>query len=47
MPAQQQVLFENTTRSLGGASVEFRKRHIANSEADPAYSAGVAKALGL
>src|SRR5207244_11925947 len=47
-PAQQQVLFENTARSVGGASVEIQKRHIANcSKADPAYGAGVAKALGL
>lgn len=47
-PAQQQVLFENTARSVGGASVEVQKRHIANcSKADPAYGAGVAKALGL
>ena len=47
-PAQQQVLFENTARSVGGASVEVQRRHIANcSKADPAYGAGVAKALGL
>lgn len=47
-PAQQQVLFENTARSVGGASVEIQKRHIANcTKADPAYGAGVAKALGL
>jgi len=47
-PAQQQVLFENTARSVGGASVEVQKRHIDNcSKADPAYGAGVAKALGL
>lgn len=46
--AQQQVLFENTARSVGGASVEVQRRHIANcSKADPAYGAGVAKALGL
>ncbi len=47
-PAQQQVLFENTARSVGGASVEVQRRHIANcSKADPAYGAGVAKALGI
>jgi catalase len=47
-PAQQQVLFENTARSVGGASVAVQKRHIDNcSKADPAYGAGVAKALGL
>ncbi len=47
-PAQQQVLFENTARSVGGASLEVQKRHIGNcTKADPAYGAGVAKALGL
>lgn len=46
--AQQQVLFENIARSLGGASVEVQKRHIANcTKADPAYGAGIAKALGI
>jgi catalase len=45
-PAQQQVLFENTARSLGGASRPIQQRHIANcSKADPAYGAGVATAL--
>jgi catalase len=45
-PAQQQVLFENTARSLGGASRQVQQRHIANcSKADPAYGAGVAAAL--
>jgi catalase len=45
-PAQQQVLFENTARSVGGASKEVQQRHIANcSKADPAYGAGVAAAL--
>ena len=45
---QQQVLFENTARSVGGASVDIQKRHIANClKADPAYGAGVAKALGV
>jgi catalase len=47
-PVQQQVLFENTARSVGGAPVEIQKRHIENcTKADPAYGAGVAKALGL
>jgi len=46
--AQQQVLFENTARSVGGASVEVQKRHVENCrKADPAYGEGVAKALGL
>lgn len=47
-PAQQQVLFENTARAMGGARVAVKQRHIANcAKADPAYGAGVAKALGL
>ncbi|GAB5451177.1 MAG: catalase [Halioglobus sp.] len=45
---QQQVLFENTARSVGGASMEVQERHIANClKADPAYGAGVADALGI
>ncbi len=47
-PAQQQVLFENTARSVGSASVEVQKRHIENCrKADPAYGEGVVKVLGL
>ena len=47
-PQKQQLLFENTARAVGGASLEVQKRHVANcSKADPAYGAGVAKALGL
>jgi catalase len=47
-PAQQQVLFENTARAMGDARLEVKQRHIANcAKADPAYGAGVAKALGL
>ncbi|XXY27163.1 catalase-related domain-containing protein [Sorangium sp. So ce233] len=47
-PAQRQALFENTARSLGGASVDIQRRHVANCiKADPAYAAGVARALGL
>ena len=47
-PAQQQVLFENTARAMDGARLEVKQRHIANcAKADPAYGAGVAKALGL
>jgi catalase len=46
--AQQQVLFENTGRSLGPARIEIQHRHIVNChKADPAYGAGVAKALGV
>jgi catalase len=45
---QQQVLFENTARSVGGASIEIQRRHISNClKADQAYGAGVAKALGI
>jgi catalase len=44
---QQQILFENTARSVGGASKEIQERHIENCrKADPAYGEGVAKALG-
>jgi len=47
-PAQQQVLFENTARAMGDAPEEIKRRHIANcTQADPAYGAGVASALGL
>ena len=47
-PAQQQVLFENTARSVGGAPKEIQLRHIRNClEADPAYGQGVANALGV
>lgn len=43
---KQQLLFENTARSLGGASAPIQQRHIANcTKADPAYGAGVAAAL--
>jgi catalase len=45
-PEQQQVLFDNTARSVGGAARHIQERHIANcTKADPAYGAGVAKAL--
>jgi catalase len=47
-PAQQQVLFENTARSIGGAPREVQMRHIRNcTKADPAYGAGVARSLGI
>lgn len=47
-PAQQQVLFENTARNMGDAPKEIKLRHIGNClKADPAYGAGVAKALGI
>ena len=45
---EQQHLFENTARSIGGASIDVQRRHIAHcAAADPAYGAGVAKALGI
>jgi catalase len=45
---EQQRLFDNTARSIGGAPREIQERHIANcTQADPAYGAGVAKALGI
>ena len=47
-PAQQQVLFDNTARSLGAAAKAIQLRHLAHCrQADPAYAAGVAAALGL
>jgi len=45
-PEQQQVLFENTARSVGGASEDIQQRHIDHcTKADPAYGKGVADAL--
>ncbi|WP_137937901.1 catalase [Chitinivorax sp. B] len=47
-PAQQQVLFENTARSLGEAPRAIQIRHITNCmKADPGYGKGIAKALGI
>ena len=47
-PAQQKVLFENTARAMGDARLVVKQRHVDNcTHADPAYGAGVAKALGL
>jgi len=47
-PQQREVLFANTARSMRGTSPEIQRRHVANcSKADPAYGAGVARALGL
>ncbi|MFD2265075.1 catalase [Lacibacterium aquatile] len=46
-PEKKQLLFENTARQLGGVSKEIQDRHIAHcTQADPAYGAGVAAALG-
>ena len=47
-PAQQQVLFDNTARNMNGVPDEIKMKHICHCmQADPAYGAGVAKALGL
>jgi len=47
-PAQRQVLFENTARAMGDAKLHIKQRYVANcTRADPAYGAGVAKALGI
>ncbi|NQU10621.1 catalase, partial [bacterium] len=46
--AQQKVLFENTARSIGGATRAIQLRHIGNClKADPAYGKGVAAALRI
>ncbi len=43
---EKQTLFNNTAANVGGASKDVQERHIANcSKADPAYGAGVRKAL--
>ncbi len=45
---QKQALFDNTARAMGDAPEAIKRRHIDHcSKADPAYGAGVAKALGL
>src|ERR1700756_1115384 len=47
-PQQQQALFENTARAMGDAKEHIKRRHVENcTRADPAYGAGVAKALGI
>ena len=44
--AQMRALFDNTARSVGGATVPVQERHIANcTRADPDYGAGVREAL--
>ena len=46
--ARRQVLFENTARAMGDAPEAVKRRHIGNcTKCDPAYGAGVAKALGM
>lgn len=47
-PAQQQLLFENTARSIGPAPKPIQLRHIGHClKADPAYGKGIADALGI
>lgn len=47
-PGQQQVLFENTARSIGGAERFIQERHIVNCyKADPEYGKGVSEALNI
>ncbi len=46
--AQKTALFGNTARAMGDAPKAIKVRHIVNCfKADPAYGAGVAKALGI
>ena len=45
---QQQVLFENTARQIGGAERFIQERHISNCyKADPEYGKGIANALNI
>jgi catalase len=45
-PQQQQALFDNTARAIKGASQQVLERHIGHcTQADPAYGAGVRKAI--
>ncbi len=45
---QKQQLFENYRAAMEGVPVEIVKRQIVHCyKADPAYGAGVAKALGI
>ncbi len=45
---EQQRLFENTARNMGDCPRMIKVRHIGHClKADPAYGAGVAKALGI
>ncbi len=46
--SQQQVLFENTARSMGDSELKIKQRHVYNCHcADPRYGEGVAMALGI
>lgn len=45
---EKEALFNNTAEAVGGASVDIQMRHIGNClKADPAYGAGIAKALNI
>ena len=45
---QQQLLFDNTARQIGGAEKFIQERHIKNCfKADPEYGKGIAKSLGI
>jgi catalase len=45
---ERQRLFDNTARAMSGVSREVQQRHVdLCCKADPAYGAGVARALGL
>ena len=45
---QKDALFNNTAASMSGVSIDVQKRHISHClQADPAYGAGIAKALGV
>jgi catalase len=47
-PAQQTALFHNTARAMGDARDHIKQRHVENCmRADPAYGAGVARALRM
>jgi catalase len=47
-PDEQERLFANTARAMGDIPKEIKVRHIRHClKADPAYGAGVAKALGI
>jgi catalase len=47
-PAQQEALYANTARAMGDAPREIKIRHIRHcAQADPAYGAGVARAMGI
>lgn len=47
-PEEQQRLFDNTARNMEGVPEYIKRKHIEHcTKADPAYGAGVAKAMGL